>query len=93
MYRVLYAKEVLEQDLPSILGPWKTEIRNVIEKKLAIKPMVYTRPLKRSLKGYRKLRVEEYRIVLRIEENNIVKVFVIQHRSIVYTTASSRVQE
>jgi len=59
MYHVLYAKGVLEQDLPHILEPWKTEIRNAIEKKLAIKPMVYTRPLKRSLKGYRKLRVGE----------------------------------
>ena len=93
MYRVLYAKEVLEQDLPNILEPWKTEIRNAIENKLAVKPMVYTRPLKRSLKGYRKLRVGEYRIILRIEENNIVKIFVIQHRSIVYTTAPSRVQQ
>lgn len=91
MYHVHYAKGVLEQDLPHILQPWKTEIRNAIEKKLAIKPMVYTRPFKRSFKGYRKLRVGEYRIVLRIEENNIVKIFVIQHRSIVYTTAPSRV--
>jgi mRNA-degrading endonuclease RelE of RelBE toxin-antitoxin system len=42
-----------------------------------------------SLKGYRKLKVGDYRIVLRIE-GEVVKVFVIQHRSVVYVTAPKR---
>lgn len=89
MYEVIYADEVVKEDLPNILEPWKSEIRRAIETKLTSRPEVYSRPLRRSLKGYRKLRVGGYRIVLRIEDNN-VKIFVIQHRSVVYSLASKR---
>ncbi|HET8991618.1 MAG TPA: type II toxin-antitoxin system RelE/ParE family toxin [Candidatus Saccharimonadales bacterium] len=89
MYRISYADEVVKDDLPNILEPWKTEIRKAIETKLTTRPEIYSRPLRRSLKGYRKLRVGGYRIILRIENNN-VKIFIIQHRSTVYTTAPHR---
>ncbi len=89
MYEILYSGEVVSEDLPNILEPWKSEIRRAIESKLMTRPEVYSRPLRRSLKGYRKLRVGEYRVVLRIEDK-AVKVFVIQHRSTVYETAPDR---
>ena len=90
MYEILYSDEVVNEDLPSILEPWKSEIRKTIEAKLMTRPEVYSRPLRRSLKGYRKMRVGDYRIVLRIEDN-VVNVFVIQHRSVVYETAPKRI--
>lgn len=89
MYKILYVDEVVKDDIPNILEPWKSEIKQVIEMKLMTRPEVYSRPLRRSLKGYRKLKVGGYRIVLRIESNQ-VKIFVIQHRSTVYDTASKR---
>jgi mRNA interferase RelE/StbE len=89
MYDILYVDKVVSEDLPNILEPWRNEIRLAIEKKLMTRPEVYSRPLRRSLKGYRKLRVDEYRIILRIEEKK-VKIFVIQHRSKVYVTAPER---
>ncbi len=89
MYRISYADEVVKDDLPNILEPWKTEIRKAIETKLTTRPEIYSRPLRRSLKGYRKLRVGGYRIIFRIENNN-VKIFIIQHRSTVYTKAPDR---
>jgi mRNA interferase RelE/StbE len=89
MYEIIYADGVVKEDLPNILEPWKSEIKQAIESKLMTRPEVYTRPLRRSLKGYRKLRVGGYRIVLRIDGNK-VKVFVIQHRSTVYITAPER---
>ena len=89
MYEILYVSQVVNEDLPNILEPWKSEIKKAIESKLMARPERYSRPLRRSLKGYRKLRVEDYRIVFRIEEN-IVKIFVIQHRSKVYVTAPER---
>ena len=90
MYKILYVEEVVNEDLPNILEPWLREIQTSIESKLMTRPEVYTRPLRRSLKGYRKLRVGEYRLVLRIDDET-VKIFVIQHRLIVYETASKRV--
>lgn len=89
MYKILYVDKVISEDLPNILDPWKSEIRQAIEKKLMTRPEVYSRPLRRSLKGYRKLRVGGYRVIFRVEANRI-KIFVIQHRSTVYKTAPER---
>lgn len=89
MYEILYSDEVVNTDLPDILEPWKSDIRKAIELKLMTRPEVYSRPLRRSLKGYRKLKVGDYRVVLRIEDK-VIKVFVIQHRSVVYKTVPER---
>ena len=89
MYTILYVDQVVKADLPSLVELRKTEIQRAIESKLMTRPEVYSRPLRRSLKGYRKLRIGNYRVILRIEEET-VKVFVIQHRSIVYETAPKR---
>ena len=89
MYVILYSDDVLNEDLPNILEPWRSEISKAIESKLMTRPQVYSRPLRRSLRGYRKLRVGDYRVVLRIEDKSI-KVLVIQHRSVVYETATKR---
>lgn len=91
MYKILYVDEVVKHDLPNILEPWKSEIRQAIERKLMTRPMVYSRPLRRSLRGYRKLRVGSYRIIFRIQDDQ-VKVFIIQHRASVYATAPDRLQ-
>lgn len=89
MYTVLYNDEVIKEDLPNILEPWKSEIKRAIESKLMTRPEVYSRPLRRSLKGYRKLRVGDYRVILRVDEET-VKIFVVKHRSVVYETAPNR---
>ena len=89
MFKILYVDKVVDEDIPNILEPWKSEIKQAIEMKLMTRPEVYSRPLRRSLKGYRKLKVGAYRIVFRVEVN-MVKIFVIQHRSTVYDTAPKR---
>jgi mRNA interferase RelE/StbE len=89
MYEILYSDGVVKEDLPNILEPWKSEIQKAIESKLMTRPEIYSRPLHRSLKGYRKLRVGEYRVILRIEDK-VIKIFVIRHRSTVYLTAPGR---
>ena len=89
MYRILYQEEVVKQDLPKVSDYWKEEIKTAIEKKLIYRPEFYGKPLRRSLKNYRKLRVGDYRVVFRIEDQD-VKVFVIGHRSKVYGVASKR---
>ena len=76
MYEIIDADEVIKEDLPNILEPWKSEIRHAVETKLMIRPEIYSKPLRRSLKGYRKLRVGSYHIILRIEDDK-VKIFVI----------------
>jgi len=82
-FQVLYQREVVEQDIPRLSKADGARIRRAIETKLTASPELFGKPLRRSLKGYRALRVGDFRIVFRIEETT-VKIFLIAHRSIVY---------
>ncbi|MDP3997816.1 MAG: type II toxin-antitoxin system RelE/ParE family toxin [bacterium] len=50
---------------------------------------LYGKPLRRSLKGYRKLHVGDYRVIFRIA-GHAVKILIIQHCSRVYDVAPKR---
>lgn len=89
MFEIIYHEEVVKKDIPKLGAEWQKKIRMAIETKLMTAPDVYGKPLRRSLKNYRKLRVGDYRVIFRIEDKQ-VKVFVIQHRSKVYTSAGKR---
>lgn len=84
-----YHEKVVTQDLPKLSSSSKQRIKSAIEKKLLTKPELFGIPLRRSLKGYRKLRVGDYRIIFRIE-NATIKILAIQHRSIVYESTAKR---
>ena len=86
---VEYHNLVVKDDIPKLSTVWRKRVRFAIEEKLMAEPEIFGRPLRRSLKGYRKLRVGDYRIVFRIE-GKTVKIFAIQHRSIVYRTIGRR---
>ncbi len=89
-FEIIYHELVVKDDIPSLPKTIKARIKVAIEKKLTTEPDKYGKPLRRSLKGYRKLRVGDYRIIFRIEEKQ-VKVFLIQHRSVVYDKAEARI--
>ena len=89
-YQILYADKVAKIDIPKISSLYKIRIRKAIEFKLVTRPDLYGKPLRRTLKGYFKLRVGDYRIVFRIE-NKKVKILAIAHRKIVYEIISKRV--
>ncbi|MEK7623890.1 MAG: type II toxin-antitoxin system RelE/ParE family toxin [Patescibacteria group bacterium] len=82
-YTVVYHPAVVREDIPALGAMTKKQIRLAIEKKLTTYPDVFGKPLRQSLKGYRKLRVGDWRVIFRIE-NKIVKIFIIGHRSMVY---------
>lgn len=90
MFVIVYHHLVVRDDIPKLSSEWKEKIRLAIENKLATLPDVYGKPLRRSLKGYRKLRVSDYRIIFKIEKNT-VKILIIQHRSVVYEEANKRI--
>ena len=64
-------------------------IKKAIEEKLTTHPEVFGKPLRRSLRGYRRLRVGDYRVIFRIE-NTTVKIFLIAHRAFVYEDYQGR---
>lgn len=90
MFTVVYHHLVIRDDIPNLSHKWREKVRRAIEKRLMTHPDLYGKPLRRSLKGYRKLRVGDYRIIFRIEEST-VKILIIQHRAAVYIQAEKQV--
>lgn len=64
-------------------------IKEAIEQKLTTRPEDFGVPLRRSIKGFRKLRVGSFRIVFKISDP-VIYILTIQHRSVVYQTAKKR---
>ena len=88
-FSITYNQVVVEEDIPRLASPWREKIRLAIENRLTVEPELYGKPLRRSLKGYRKLRVGDYRVVFRIEGTS-VKILAILRRSIVYKVMEKR---
>ena len=82
-YTVSYHHLVKSEDLPKLDNPTKTRIRKAIETGRTTAPEEYGEPLRRTLKGYWKLRVGDYRAVFRVEGNEIT-VLGIRHRRDIY---------
>jgi mRNA interferase RelE/StbE len=81
---------LVPDDLARLDAFWHDEIFAEIESKLFTQPELFGKPLRQSLKGCRKLRVGNYRIVFKIEEKNVVHIFAIIHRSANYKGLDKR---
>ncbi len=90
VYKILYHEQVIARDILAISKEWRGKIKNAIEQKLTTRPEIFGKPLRNSLKDYRKLRVGDYRVIFRIKVRD-VKIFVIGHRSDVYLLAEKRI--
>ena len=82
-YRHRYHPDVKDRDLPKLNRTVQKRIKTAIEQRLLTSPEKYSEPLRRTLKGYRKLRVGDYRIVLKLEGEDIL-ILGICHRKDVY---------
>ena len=90
-YKLVYHAEVEKVDLPRIDEKNKSMIKRAIEELLATQPELYGKPLQRTLKGYWKLRVGEYRIVFKVLENEL-RIYGIIHRKRVYRDVGKRMK-
>ena len=62
-----------------------TTIKRAIEQRLTVDPIGFGKPLRYDLKGHRRLRVSDYRIVYQIEARiKKVVIVAIKHRKDVY---------
>ena len=80
IYQLQYEEHVVHEDIQKLSSAMKERIQESILKKLLIHPEIFGKPLRHSAKGYRKLRVGDYRVVFRLE-GVFVKIFAIGHRS------------
>ena len=91
IFDIVYHELVARDDIPKLPSTDRVRVKKAIEGKLSKAPDLFGKPLRRSLRGYRKLRVGDFRIIFRIE-NHIVKVLVIGHRSVVYRMVAKRIK-
>jgi mRNA interferase RelE/StbE len=82
-YKLRYHPSVKSEDLPKLDRAIAARIRKAIETRLLAVPQEYGEPLRRTLKGYWKLRVGDYRVVFRVKGKEIFVLGII-HRKEVY---------
>ncbi len=90
-YQIRYHPDVKEKDLPKLNRNIQKRIKKAIEQRLLMSPEKYSEPLRRTLKGYRKMRVGDYRIVLKLE-SEVILILGICHRKDIYEQMEWRVQ-
>ena len=84
-YQISYLDPVVREDIPALPNRARSLIQSAIEERLEVDPIGYGKPLRYSLRGHRRLRVSDYRIVYRIEEDtHTVLIIAIKHRKDVY---------
>jgi mRNA interferase RelE/StbE len=76
MYTVVIDELVLKKDFKKIDSSDQRRLIRAIRKKLATKPRKYGEPLSGDFAGLWKLRVGQYRIIYKVEQNRI-QVYVI----------------
>jgi mRNA interferase RelE/StbE len=89
LFAVLYHPEVKNRDIPKLNGDVRLRIKKAIETRLMVAPQEYGEPLRKTLKGYWKLRVGDYRIVFKVEAAEIL-ILGICHRREVYPLMEKR---
>ena len=90
-FTVKYHPDVKNVDLPMINVKMRERIRRAIESRLMMAPQEYGLPLRKSLRGYWKLRVGDYRVVFKVE-GEIIYVLAIRHRKNIYEDVPGRIR-
>lgn len=71
MWQVKVHRLVIEEDFRKIPEKKRSEILKTIFKKLGTNPEQFGAPLRHELKGFRKLRIGDYRVIYRIEKKEV----------------------
>ena len=89
LFTLRYHPAVRSDDLTRIDRKMKDRIRRAIEERLQTLPHEYGEPLRKTLKGYWKLRVGDYRVVFKIIKSE-VWILCIRHRKEIYKDIEKR---
>lgn len=88
-FRLLYHPDVATEDLPEIDARMKESIERAIRERLGEYPLRFGAYLRGSLKGHKKLRVGDYRVVYRVVKEE-VWILGMGHRSNIYRKIHGR---
>ena len=87
--KIKYHPKVKNDDIPRLSPNIAARIENAIINRLLVNPVKYGFYLRGSLKGYRKLRVGDWRIIYRIVDKEI-RIIAIANRKDVYKFTNIR---
>jgi len=80
-YQIIYEDDVIEKDFAKMDGFNRQRIVKEVGEKLSVAPNQFGKPSRRKLKGYRRLRVGDYRVIYCIDRKKvIVLVVMVIHR-------------
>lgn len=75
----------IEEKLRELPKSVREMIRKAIEKKLMHDPIAFGKPLRYSLKGYRRLGIGDYRVIFKIIEDKVLVIIIdLDHRKDIY---------
>jgi len=96
MWQVDIHPLVWEEDFRKLAPHVRVRITKAIRRKLASNPLAYGKPLSGLLQGYWRLRVEEYRVIYRVEHRRLVVLIVkvgMRRDAQIYTEAIPRLRK
>jgi len=88
-FELRYHPDVKSIDIPLLDAKLRTRIKNAIERRLITAPHLYGEPLRKTLRGYWKLRIGDYRVVFKIVAEEVWILGII-HRKKVYEAIKKR---
>ncbi|WP_265036450.1 type II toxin-antitoxin system RelE family toxin [Wolbachia endosymbiont (group A) of Anomoia purmunda] len=84
-YKIKFLKKVNERDLPALPKTIKLSALKAIKERLTVSPDKVGKSLSHELKGHRRIRVGDYRVVYQVNNLEcIVTITGIRHREYIY---------
>jgi mRNA interferase RelE/StbE len=81
-YDLRYHPDVMDIDIPLLNKTLKKRIKKAIEDRLMLAPHLYGEPLRKTLKGYWKLRVGDYGVVFKVVEQEVWGMGIINRKDV-----------
>ncbi|MFQ6041288.1 MAG: type II toxin-antitoxin system RelE/ParE family toxin [Candidatus Poribacteria bacterium] len=92
-YQIIYEDDVIEKDFAKLDGFNRQRIIKEVGEKLSVAPNQFGKPLRKKLKGYRRLRIGDYRIIYRVDRKKaVVLVVMVIHRKSQYKGLERRIE-
>jgi len=96
MWKIKVHRLVVHEDFKKINKKDRSIILKTIYKKLRTSPQEYGSPLRHELKGYWKLKISDYRVIYKIEKEEVKVLFLkigIRHDEKVYKEMLKRLKK
>jgi mRNA interferase RelE/StbE len=85
VFQIEYLDTVVAEDIPALPKTIRDRVKRALETRLTMDPVGLGKPLQYSFKGHRRIRVGDYRIIYRVDnDKKMVTVVLIKHRKHVY---------